>query len=128
MMAPPRQTSAERFSVEVSIRERISTLSINSLLKKSLGLAAAALVLVGASSAPARADRCDRLRFKCEHKYELGLEGRGICRRYQEMCGGGPRVDCRALRYRCEHKYELGLEGRGVCRRYQEMCGGRGRL
>jgi hypothetical protein len=31
---------------------------------------------------------CERLRWKCEHKYELGQEGEGNCRRYREECGG----------------------------------------
>jgi hypothetical protein len=29
---------------------------------------------------------CNELRAACIHKYELGEEGRGICRRYREMC------------------------------------------
>jgi len=31
---------------------------------------------------------CERLRWKCEHKYELGREGEGLCQRYREECGG----------------------------------------
>ena len=67
---------------------------------------------------------CQRLRWRCEHKYELGQEGEGNCRRYREECGGGDRY-CEHLRWACEHKYELGQEGQGNCRRYREECGGR---
>ncbi len=31
---------------------------------------------------------CARLRWRCEHKYELGQEGMGNCQRYREECGG----------------------------------------
>jgi hypothetical protein len=31
---------------------------------------------------------CQRLRWQCEHKYELGQEGQGNCQRYREECGG----------------------------------------
>jgi hypothetical protein len=67
---------------------------------------------------------CERLRWKCEHKYELGQEGEGNCRRYREECGGRDRY-CERLRRACEHKYERGEEGQGNCRRYREECGGR---
>jgi hypothetical protein len=67
---------------------------------------------------------CERLRWKCEHKYELGQEGEGNCRRYREECGGRARY-CERLRWKCEHKYELGQEGQGNCQRYREECGGR---
>lgn len=30
---------------------------------------------------------CRRLRWQCQHKYELGEEGLGNCRRYREECG-----------------------------------------
>jgi len=70
--------------------------------------------------------RCSELRFKCEHKYELGQEGEGNCHRYREECGGGESYhegySCSELRYKCEHKYELGEEGEGNCRRYREAC------
>ena len=39
-----------------------------------------------AVSAQAQASYCDRLRWQCEHKYELGREGEGICHRYREEC------------------------------------------
>ena len=29
---------------------------------------------------------CRRLHWKCEHKYELGQEGEGNCRRFREEC------------------------------------------
>ncbi len=67
---------------------------------------------------------CERLRWRCEHKYELGQEGEGNCRRYREECGGRERY-CARLRWQCEHKYQLGQEGEGNCRRYREECGGR---
>ncbi len=70
---------------------------------------------------------CQRLRWKCEHKYELGQEGEGNCRRYREECGGGRASYCERLRRACEFKYERGQEGQGNCRRYREECGGRGR-
>jgi len=65
---------------------------------------------------------CQRLRYHCEHKYELGESGEGNCRRYKEECGD--QSYCRQLRYRCEHKYELGESGEGNCRRYHQQCGG----
>ena len=67
---------------------------------------------------------CQRLRWRCEHKYELGQEGQGNCQRYREECGGRASY-CERLRWRCEHKYELGQEGQGNCQRYREECGGR---
>jgi hypothetical protein len=30
---------------------------------------------------------CRQLRWACEHKDELGDQGRGNCRRYRETCG-----------------------------------------
>ena len=66
---------------------------------------------------------CERLRWRCEHKNELGQEGEGNCRRYHEECGGRSS-SCERLRWKCEHKNELGQEGEGNCRRYHEECGG----
>ena len=68
------------------------------------------------------AQDCRGLRYACEHKDELGLQGAGTCRRYKEQCGGG-EGQCGQLRYACEHKDELGLQGAGTCRRYHETCG-----
>jgi hypothetical protein len=31
-------------------------------------------------------DRCAKLRWACEHKDELGLQGAGTCRRFRETC------------------------------------------
>jgi hypothetical protein len=93
----------------------------------SLGSASAAPVapqLGGAyenSATSVQWGHCERLRYKCEHKYERGEEGEGNCRRYREECGG--RGDyCQRLRYKCEHKYERGEEGEGNCRRYRNEC------
>jgi len=69
---------------------------------------------------------CERLRWRCEHKYELGREGEGLCQRYREECGGRASY-CQRLRYACEHKEARGEEGQGNCRRYREECGGGGR-
>ena len=69
-------------------------------------------------------EHCQRLRWRCEHKNELGQEGEGTCRRYHEECG--ERVhNCERLRRDCEFKDERGEEGQGSCRRYREECGGR---
>ena len=68
------------------------------------------------------AQDCSGLRWACEHKDQLGLQGAGTCRRYKEQCGGG-EGQCGQLRYACEHKDELGLQGAGTCRRYHETCG-----
>ncbi len=65
---------------------------------------------------------CQRLRYRCNHKEELGQEGQGNCRRYHEECG--QQSNCQRLRYRCYHKEELGQEGQGNCRRYHRECGG----
>ena len=67
---------------------------------------------------------CERLRWRCQHKEELGQEGMGNCQRYREECGGRASY-CERLRRACEHKYERGEEGQGSCRRYREECGGR---
>lgn len=67
---------------------------------------------------------CERLRYKCEHKNELGREGEGLCQRYREECGEHANY-CERLRRACEHKEERGQEGQGNCRRYHEECGGR---
>jgi hypothetical protein len=69
------------------------------------------------------AQDCAGLRWACENKDQLGLQGAGTCRRYRETCGGGGQGQCAQLRYACEHKDELGLEGAGTCRRYRETCG-----
>jgi hypothetical protein len=67
---------------------------------------------------------CQRLRWRCQNKEELGLEGQGTCRRYRQECGGwSKRSHCNRLRWRCEHKEELGLEGQGTCRTYRRQCG-----
>ena len=68
---------------------------------------------------------CERLRWRCEHKNELGQEGMGNCQRYRQECGGGQPSYCDRLRWRCEHKDELGQEGMGNCQRYRQECGGR---
>jgi hypothetical protein len=68
------------------------------------------------------AQDCAGLRWACEHKDQLGLQGAGTCRRYKETCGGGEGA-CGQLRYACEHKDQLGLQGAGTCRRYHETCG-----
>ena len=68
------------------------------------------------------AQDCAGLRWACENKDQLGLQGAGTCRRYRETCGGG-QGQCAQLRYACEHKDELGLEGAGTCRRYRATCG-----
>ena len=87
----------------------------------TIALGAAGLFLM-ATTVPSYAQDCRGLRWACEHKEELGLQGAGTCRRYREQCGGGNR--CAELRYACEHKEELGLQGAGTCRRYREQCGG----
>ena len=69
------------------------------------------------------AQDCAGLRWACEHKDQLGLQGASTCRRYRETCGGGGQGRCAQLRYACEHKDELGVEGAGTCRRYRETCG-----
>ena len=75
---------------------------------------------------PSYAEDCRGLRFACEHKDELGLQGLGTCRRFQEQCPervvGVSDQRCRQLRWVCEHKDELGLEGAGSCRRFREAC------
>ncbi|MCW2317801.1 hypothetical protein SAMN06265338_101892 [Rhodoblastus acidophilus] len=93
---------------------------------KKLMLAVAALSLLGSLAPTAsQAQNCSRLRWACEHKDELGLEGAGTCRRYREACSGGHEENrCAKLRWTCEHKDELGLEGAGTCQRYREACGG----
>ena len=75
-----------------------------------------------AVSAQAQASYCDRLRWQCEHKSELGREGEGLCHRYREECRERPVSHCDRLRWQCEHKYELGREGEGICHRYREEC------
>ncbi len=82
-----------------------------------------ALVIGMALPAEAYAQNCRALRWACENKGELGLEGAGTCRRYREECGERRHNRCDELRYACEHKDELGLEGAGTCRRYRETCG-----
>jgi hypothetical protein len=62
------------------------------------------------------------LRWACEHKDQLGLQGAGTCRRYKETCGGG-HGQYAPLRYACEQKDQLGLQGAGTCRRYHATCG-----
>src|SRR5208283_4991864 len=93
----------------------------------SAAFAAAGLFLV-ALPTPSYAQDCRGLRWACEHKDELGLQGAGTCRHYREECGGGGggggNNQCAQLRWACEHKDELGLQGAGTCRRYREERGG----
>jgi hypothetical protein len=113
----------------------------NTFLVMAVGAAMFLLSAAGVSAAPAAStplaaeaasasvlkqvqyySYCERLRARCQYKYELGEVGEGNCRRYREECGG--RNDyCARLRYKCRHKYELGEEGEGNCRRYREECG-----
>lgn len=94
----------------------------------SIALATAGLLLV-TLPIPAHAQDCRALRYVCEHKAELGLQGAGTCQRFYQECGAirerpadfFPR--CRQLRWACEHKDELGLQGAGACRRFRETCG-----
>jgi hypothetical protein len=94
----------------------------------SMALGAAGLLLV-ALPIPSYAQDCRGLRFACEHKDELGLQGAGTCRRFNEQCGDlreQPATfpsNCRQLRWACEHKDQLGLQGAGTCRRFRETCG-----
>jgi hypothetical protein len=91
-------------------------------MMRNFALAGLLGVSLIALSVPAHAEYCDRLRWQCEHKYELGREGEGICRRYREECENRQRSHCERLRWQCEHKYELGREGEGLCHRYREEC------
>ena len=68
------------------------------------------------------AQDCAGLRWACEHKDQLGLQGDGTCRRYRETCGERESV-CGQLRWACEHKDQIGLQGAGTCRRYRDTCG-----
>jgi hypothetical protein len=112
----------------------------NAVLMMAVGVAMILFSAAGASAAPVApaqlADKaaaesvlkvqysyCERLRIRCQYKYELGEQGEGNCRRYREECGGRGNY-CERLRYRCRHKYELGLEGEGACRRFRAECGG----
>lgn len=123
-------------SAEIPRRE-VCMNRIMGMLILALALAMAAGSLAGASAAPLTGgltqagagsmvvrvdDRyCHELRLACEHKEELGEEGRGNCRRYRETCGGESDY-CAQLRYDCLHKEELDEEGHGNCRRYRETC------
>jgi hypothetical protein len=88
----------------------------------TFGIAGLFLVVLPTTS---YAQDCRGLRWACEHKDELGLQGAGTCARYREQCGGGGGGGgnrCAQLRYACEHKDELGLQGAGSCARYRETC------
>ena len=91
----------------------------------SIALGGAGLFLMVLPT-PSYAQDCRGLRYACEHKDELGLQGAGTCRRYREQCsdfgGGGVANKCAQLRWACEHKDELGLQGAGTCRRFREAC------
>jgi hypothetical protein len=91
----------------------------------SIALGGAGLFLM-ALPTTSYAQDCRGLRYACEHKDELGLQGAGTCRRYREQCsdfgGGGVANKCAQLRWACEHKDELGLQGAGTCRRFREAC------
>jgi hypothetical protein len=108
----------------------------------SIAVLAAGLFL-SALPTTASAQDCRQLRYACEHKDELGLQGAGTCGRYKEQCrgghgggggfnlnvgglnvgvGGGGSGRCRQLRYACEHKDEVGSQGAGSCKRYRDTC------
>jgi hypothetical protein len=70
----------------------------------------------------ASGDYCAYLRYKCNHKGQLGEYGEGNCRRYRQECG---QISyCERLRRACIYKEERGEEGQGNCRRYRYECGG----
>jgi hypothetical protein len=84
----------------------------------------AGLASAGSAATPVQwYDYCERLRYRCQYKYELGEEGEGNCRRYREECGGRGQSYCDRLLWRCRNKHRLGEEGEGNCRRYREECG-----
>lgn len=88
---------------------------------KHLSLALLALTLI-ASPTRTFAQSCSMLRWACENKSELGLEGAGTCQRYRERCTVRRTGRCEQLRWACENKEQLGLEGAGTCRRYRDYC------
>jgi hypothetical protein len=95
---------------------------------RKLALTAIAAISLAAFIMPtgSYAQSCQKLRWACENKDELGLQGAGTCRRYREQCENRGHDRCAKLRYACEHKEELGVQGAGTCRRYREACGGGG--
>jgi hypothetical protein len=105
-------------------REVIPMRNLTSIIFGAAGL------LLTALPVPSFAQDCRALRFVCEHKDELGLQGAGTCRRFDEQCGVHERPvsdpapnNCRQLRWACEHKDQLGLQGAGTCRRFRDTCG-----
>ncbi len=115
------------------MRKLIATAALGAaMILSSVGAASAGPGQVGAAgrvalesgTTLAQYGYCQRLRWRCDHKYELGQEGMGNCERYRQECGGRPSY-CERLRWRCDHKFELGQEGMGNCHRYREECGGR---
>jgi hypothetical protein len=111
---------------------------LGAMIAASFGLAgvsAASAAPVGASLSEAvniqtlvqkttSGDYCAYLRYKCNHKGQLGEYGEGNCRRYHRECG---QISyCERLRRACVYKEERGQEGQGNCRRYRYECGGRG--
>jgi hypothetical protein len=73
---------------------------------------------------------CETLRRACLYRRELGEQGQGNCRRYQQECsgrgygapqyGGDPRGGgrCHYWRNRCANAYGWGSKGWHDCMRY----------
>jgi hypothetical protein len=150
--ADPRPVKAFG-GVNKQCRERVGCISViskGSAKLKDIEMKKLASIALGATGlflmilpTTGQAENCRGLRWACEHKEELGLQGAGTCRRYRETCldgggfdshgggfggsavfgGGGDLRLCAHLRWTCEHKEELGLQGAGTCKRYRETCG-----
>jgi hypothetical protein len=106
----------------------LAMLTVLSLAFAGLSAAAAAPISTAAGNAgigstitKVQYGYCARLRFRCEHKYELGEVGEGNCRRYRIECRR-PSY-CERLRQACRYKYERGEVGMGNCRRWRYECG-----
>ena len=91
-------------------------------IRTSVMATLAAVVLSMSMPSCGFAQSCNALRWACQNKGAIGLQGAGTCERYREQCGYRANR-CQKLRYACEHKDEMGLQGAGTCERYRESCG-----
>jgi hypothetical protein len=122
--------------VRIAARQALTIAGIASLfvtLPASAGQVGAGL-LVGQEFAVVhkvqRGGYCETLRRACLYKRELGEQGQGNCRRYQQECGGRdygpPRYSpqyrgpgrCEYWRNRCANAYGWQSKGWYDCMRY----------
>ena len=112
------------FGLLVTASVALTSVSVASAAPIGPGIADSAATVETLVQKTGNKDYCAYLRYKCNHKGQLGEYGEGNCRRYRRECG---QISyCERLRRACVYKEARGEVGEGNCRRYRNECGGRG--